>query len=238
MAVSRNPAVRESPSWRTWLPEVDARVFGGGVRLRSAIGQQVAEIQRITGLSDSQLAAAFPAGLSRETVNRWRNRPNPNLREENIYRLGLLHELAQRMEEAGIDAHVWLDQAGEEGETPYALICQGRLGDVRRAVELVAAGAVSPAERMAVVRAYREHDAVVEEDDDEGEWTWGEADGAEYGVGFFGGTNVAEAPTGVFAEQHCSEEGVYQDGEGEEGVLMVRTVLFALSCSNRSWVNA
>jgi hypothetical protein len=30
---------------------------------------------------------------------------------------------------------------------------------------------------MAAVRAYREHDAVVEEDHDEGEWTWGEADG-------------------------------------------------------------
>lgn len=170
------PIAHESPTWRTWLPEVDARVFGTGLRSRSAIGRQVEEIQSITSLSDTQLAAAFPSGLSRETVNRWRNRPNPNLREENIYRLGLLHELARRMEEAGIDARVWLHQAGEDGETPYALICQGRLGDVRRAVELVATGAVSPVERMAAVRAYREHDAVVEEDD-ERDWTWGEADG-------------------------------------------------------------
>jgi hypothetical protein len=139
----------------------------------SARLQQVAEIERITGFSDGQLAAAFPGGLTRETVNRWRNRPNPNLREENLYRLGLLYELAQRLEEAHIEGRAWLHQAGEEGETPYALICQGRLGDVRRAVDAIAAGALSSITPMPASRAYREHDLVVEEED-EGEWvSWG-----------------------------------------------------------------
>jgi hypothetical protein len=170
------PIPRETPTWWTWLPEIDARVYGKNAGPRSTVAHQVEEIQRITGLSDGELAAACPGGVARETVNRWRNRPNPNLREENLYRLGLIFELAQRMEEAGIEAPVWLHQASHDGEMPYALICQGRLADVRRAVEAIAAGVASPVEPMAAIPSHREHDVVIEEED-EGDWSWSEPDG-------------------------------------------------------------
>jgi hypothetical protein len=166
------PVRRENPEWRTWLPELTP-LFDVGVHVRSPVAQQVDEIQRITGLSDAQLAQAFPAGLTRETINRWRNRPNPNLREGNAYRLGLLYELAQRMEAAGIDARLWLHQAGEESDTPFELICQGQLADVRRAVDAIAVGVVSPVEPMPAVPSYRERDVVVDEEDD-GDWVGSE----------------------------------------------------------------
>lgn len=165
--------------WEVWLPEIDARVALPAARPKSAVGHQIEEIQRITGLSDQQLAAAFPGGVSRETVNRWRNRPDPNLRPENLYRLGVLHELAQRIEGAGIDGPMWLHQAvAGRDETPYALICAGQLGDIRRTVEGIAAGLLSPTEPAPLAEVSRDWDTVVADDDnDDGEWVWGESDG-------------------------------------------------------------
>ena len=53
------------------------------------------------------------------------------------------------MEEAGIDARVWLYQRVSSGlETPYDLICSGRLGDVRTAVESVVVGITTPGQPM------------------------------------------------------------------------------------------
>lgn len=167
------------PAWEAWLPEVDARVALPEARPQSVISEQIEEIQRVTGLSDGQLAAAFPGRVTRETINRWRNRPDPNLRPENLYRLGILHELAERIEAGGMNARVWLHQhVRGTDRTPYDLICAGQLGDVRRAVESIAAGAAPAAEPMPFAPISREHDVVTEEaEDDEGEWTWEESDG-------------------------------------------------------------
>lgn len=160
----------ERPPWETWLPEIVAPR-----PTRTAVSQQIEDIQEITGLSDSQLAATFPGGVSRETVNRWRNRPNPNLRSGNLYRLGVLHQLARRLEEAGVHASVWLHQPVEgEPTTPFDLICGGQLGRVQAAVEAIAAGFGGPAERMRRTPSLRDWDAGVEED--EGEWSWADAE--------------------------------------------------------------
>jgi hypothetical protein len=165
---------RKSALWETWLPEIDARVALPASQPTTTVGRQIEDIQRITGFSDSQLAAAFPGGVSRETVNRWRNRPISSLRSENVYRLGILHELAQHLDEAGIHAPVWLHQPVAGGtETPYALICMGRLGDVRLGVESVAMGAVAATEPMRMPDVSREWDTVVDEDeDDDAGWSW------------------------------------------------------------------
>jgi hypothetical protein len=166
----------ESPLWQVWLPEIDARVALPSPRPASAVGRQIEEIQRITGFSDQQLAAAFPGGVSRETVNRWRNRSEPNLRPGNLYRLGILHDLARRFAEAGIDARVWLHQPVAGGEaTPYDLICRGQLADVRLGAESVAAGAVPATEPMRIGAVARGWDAVVEEEDDDAGWSWEES---------------------------------------------------------------
>lgn len=167
----------QGASWVTWLPELDAVIVQRTPHGQTAIAEQLREIQRVTGLSDTQLAPAFPGGVSRETVNRWRNRPDPRLRPENTYRLGLLFELVQRMDQVGIDASVWLHQRLRDGQdTPLTLIYAGRLGDVRNAVEAVAAGLVSPRDPMHLVVVPREQDVVVD-DVDEGEWVWEESAG-------------------------------------------------------------
>jgi hypothetical protein len=168
----------ESALWQVWLLEIDARVALSSPQPRSAVGRQIEEIQQITGFSDQQLAAAFPGGVSRETVNRWRNRPEPNLRPDNLYRLGILHDLARRFVEAGIDARVWLHQPVAGGEaTPYDLICRGQLADVRLGVESVAAGAVPATDPMRIGAIARGWDVVVDEedDDDDAGWNWEES---------------------------------------------------------------
>lgn len=174
-AGARFPLPTEVASWDAWLPEFDAIVRT--LPRQTAVAEQLQEIQRVTGLSDTQLAAAFPGGVSRETVNRWRNRPNPNLRPENVYRLGLLFELVQRMDAIGIDGRVWLHQRERDGQdTPFSLICAGRLGDVRNVVEAVAAGLAPPHDPMQVVVVSREQDLAAD-GDDEGEWAWEESAG-------------------------------------------------------------
>jgi hypothetical protein len=168
----------ESALWQVWLLEIDARVAISSPQPRSAVGRQIAEIQQITGFTDQQLAAAFPGGVSRETVNRWRNRPEPNLRPDNLYRLGILHDLARRLVEADIDARVWLHQPVASSEaTPYNLICRGQLADVRLGVENVAAGAVPATDPMRTDAVARGWDAVIEEeeDDNDAEWSWEES---------------------------------------------------------------
>jgi hypothetical protein len=164
------------PTWESWLPEYDAAIAMARPS-RTAIGRQITEIRRITALSDTQLASAFPGGLSRETIVRWRNGPNPNLRQENLHRLGILHELAQRLEFAGIDAPIWLHQQvqGEPG-TPFELICQGRLGEVRTGVEMVAAGFALADGPMRVARVAVAHDIVMGDDETEGDWLWQESE--------------------------------------------------------------
>ncbi len=145
---------------------------------RGAVADQIAEIQRITRLTDTQLAAAFPGGVTRETVNRWRNRPDPNLRPENLYRLGLLHDLAQRTEAAGVQAAVWLHQpvVGED-RTPFVLICEGRIAEVRQAIDAIAAGLAPAAAGLRVGTVSRNFDATPAEDQDEGDWIWEESVG-------------------------------------------------------------
>lgn len=170
---------REHPHWEVWLPEIDAGITPLSAQPRSTVGRRIEHIQRITAWSDQRLAAAFPGGVNRETVNRWRNRPDTNMRPGNLYRLGILHELAQRLDAAGIDAPVWLGTPVVDGtDTPYDLICRGRLADVRRAVDSVASGAAAATEPMRMPPMYSEWDNVVEEagDDDSG-WSWSESDG-------------------------------------------------------------
>jgi hypothetical protein len=164
------------PKWQSWLPELDVLTPLLPSDTRSAVGEQIHEIQRIAGLSDSQLAAAFPAHVQRETINRWRNQPDPNPRRENLYRLGLLHELARRIEATGIEPRVWLHQPLRgEAVTPYELICAGRLSEVRQAVETVAAGLTSATEPMSPMAIHRDLDLVAA-DADEGEWIFGDSD--------------------------------------------------------------
>lgn len=161
--------------WIQWLPEVRPNAVPElGDR---TVGRQIEQIQQITGLSDGQLAAAFGAGITRETVNRWRNRLYARPKPENLYRLGALHDLALRMEDAGIDSSTWLHQPIEGGgPSPFALLCGGRLGDVRRAVDLVAIHLARPRDSALVIGADRTPDAAVPEDD-EGEWIWSEGTG-------------------------------------------------------------
>ena len=167
----------ETPTWESWLREMGQAVAQLRPRPRTAIGDQIEEIQRRTGLGDGQLAAAIPGGVSRETVNRWRNRSDSNVRPENAYRIGLLLELARRMEAAGIETRVWLHQATRDGEpTPFELLCAGRLGDVRQAVENAAAGAVSPMAPTIIPDGHRQRDAAVDDAADDETWTWGELD--------------------------------------------------------------
>ena len=169
----------ERPNWESWLPELETSRLVQAADPRSEVGRQIEEIQWVTGLNDAQLAEAFPGGVTRETVNRWRNRPDPNLRPENLYRLGILHELAQQVEHGGIDARVWLHQpfAGND-QTPFMLMCAGRLADVRRAVDAIAAGVASATTPMSAPTITRDSDVVAESDeDDEGEWIWQESNG-------------------------------------------------------------
>jgi hypothetical protein len=166
------PGIR--PAWEEWLPEIDPQVVSG-LQPQSAVGEQIREIQRVTGLGDAQLASTFPGGVSRETVNRWRNRSDPNLRPENVYRLGLLYELAKRVDAAGVDARVWLHEPiRDSSETPYQLICTGRLGDVRAAIEAIGAGLASAAEPMRLGVLPREVDEEIAIED-EGDWYVGES---------------------------------------------------------------
>lgn len=158
------------PAWQRWLPEVRARI-SQKADPASTVSQQITEIQQITGLTDQQVAAAFPGGVSRETVNRWRNRPDSNLRPENLYRLGVLHDLAQRMQDLGVDAPVWLHQPIDNtADTPYDLICRGQLSVVRQGIERIAAGENLLDEPMTMVDLPREWDVTEYDEDDDGEW--------------------------------------------------------------------
>lgn len=163
----------QRPTWEGWFPEIDLGLALPGTQPVGTVQRQIQEIQRITGLVDVQLAAAFPGGVSRETVNRWRNRAESHLRPENVYRLGVLFDLSRRMEEARIDARVWLHQHVLAGlETPYDLICGGRLGDVRTAVESVAVGVTTPGQPISAAAISRSPDRVQDSDDREDEWSW------------------------------------------------------------------
>lgn len=163
------------PVSSSWLPEVRGRTALAA--LTNTVSRQVSEVQRITHLTDQQLAETFPGGVSRETVNRWRNRPDSNLRPENLYRLGLLYELVERMGEAEVDAPVWLHQAmNQTGATPFDLICRGELSIVRQGVERIAAGENLAEEPLSAARLPRDWDEIEDEDDD-GDWIDGESDG-------------------------------------------------------------
>lgn len=172
--------VEDLPLWETWLPELDVQMLLIDSPIRSEVGRQIEEVQRITGLSDAQLAAAFPGSPARETLNRWRNRPRPNLRAENLYRLGILLDLAREIERVGIDAPVWLHQPLAGGiQSPYELICAGQLGDVRRAVDAVAVGATSTTAPMSAPTITRDWDVTDEADtqsDDDDDLIWQEPD--------------------------------------------------------------
>jgi hypothetical protein len=167
----------ETPIWESWLGEMGQVVSRPRPRPRTAIGDQIEEIHRLTGLGDGQFAAAIPGGVSRETVNRWRNRSDSNVRPENAYRIGLILELSRRMEAAGIEARVWLHQAARDGEpTPFELLCAGRLGDVRQAVENVAAGAEPLRATTSIPDGHRQRDAVMDDAEEDEGWAWGERD--------------------------------------------------------------
>jgi hypothetical protein len=163
-----------------WLPELDWRVSRIWLTRRTAVATQITEVQRITSLTDSQLAAAFPGGVSRETVVRWRTDVSSNLRPQNAYRLGLLYQLAKRMHDASIEPSLWLHQPVEgRDQTPYQLICEGGLAEVRQAVEAVASGYRSPAVPMVGAAIDRGVDAAVAREEGAGEWTWEPDDGED-----------------------------------------------------------
>jgi hypothetical protein len=163
----------------SWLPEVAPQLDeteDPALPESNMVARQIAELQETTGLTDAELAAAFPRPVYRETVNRWRNRGESNMKPANAYRLGLLADLVETMKAAGIEARTWLRQPVRgELQTPYDLICVGRLGDVRQAVEAVLAGAAPAWERMQIVEVPPDSIAAVEEED-EGSWTWEAAD--------------------------------------------------------------
>lgn len=171
---------KDAPAWESWLPELDFRADLTSSGNRSEVSRQIGEVQRITGLNDTRLARAFPSGVRRETVTRWRKGQSKNLRRENLYRLGLLCELAKRMQQAGIQARLWLHQPIEGSrETPYELMCAGRLADVRQAVDSILAGLAPPTSPMrAVVTTHRTWDVVAEDEcEDDAEWNWSTSPG-------------------------------------------------------------
>lgn len=156
-----------------WLLEMSGGAYLLPMRSkpRSEVGRQIEEIQRVTHWSDGELARAW--GVRRETIVRWRGSADPNLRRDNLYRLGVLHALATRMEAAQIDVRVWLNQPVVGGsETPYELICAGRLGDVREAVDAISTGFAPAGEPMKLTTITRDWDegADADDDGDEGEW--------------------------------------------------------------------
>jgi hypothetical protein len=138
------------------------------------LGPFLARLQQFMGLTDDQLSAMFP--VSRESVNSWHNCPDVKLTPQNTYRLGLLMDLAEAMKAAGIDARTWLHQPVRgRSETPYDLICAGRLVDVRHAVEAVRAKLHRAPDPMQIVEVPHGHDIVVEDNDDTG-WVWKKAE--------------------------------------------------------------
>lgn len=133
--------------------------------VESPVARQIREIQEITSLNDQQLAAALPGGVSRETVNRWKNDASSNLRAPNLHRIGALHQLALSLRDAGIDAPVWLHQPLKDGtDSPFVLLCQGLLGDVETGVAN-AALSQEPNAPMERVQLYRSWDERPDDDD-------------------------------------------------------------------------
>lgn len=166
--------------YETWLPEVGALPISveSSPQMVGSVPKQVTSLRQFMGLTDSEFAAMFPRPVARETVNRWRNLVDVNIKPRNAYRLGLLVDLADAMKAAGIDAKTWLRQPLEgRPETPYDLICAGRLADVRQAVEAVKAKLHQAREPMYSVEFPTGHDSVVEDEDDDGAaWTWERAE--------------------------------------------------------------
>jgi hypothetical protein len=165
--------------WETWLVQTyrqNALVPYVAVPERSApseFGRQLDEIERVTGLSDSQVAETFPGGVTRETVNRWRNRSAPNPRPQNAHRVSVLLHLARRLAQAGIPPS-WLHQRlAALDDTPFDLLRRGSIAEVRQAVEEIAARTSAEFE-VAAPRIYRDSDDVPEDGDDEGTWDWDE----------------------------------------------------------------
>jgi hypothetical protein len=79
------------------------------------------------------------------------------------------------MAEVGLTPSVWLHQTVPNAdETPFELLCAGRLADVAQIVEIVAAGAEPGDLSQIVSGAHREHDVITEEMDDEAKWDVGE----------------------------------------------------------------
>jgi hypothetical protein len=134
------------------------------------VSYQLDRIEEILGLNDTQVGEAFPNDVRRETVNRWRHDPSPHLREGNLYRLGLLYQLALSIREAGMDGVTWLHQPSQGGgPTPFELICDGYLSEVQTAVTSVATGLSdpkAPMERLGVLHSLDEPAEV----EDDGEW--------------------------------------------------------------------
>ncbi len=104
------------------------------VETKSEAGRQLGHIQAVTGLSDRRLAEAFPGGISRESINRWKNakeRPKP----ENLYAIGLLETFVKALERSPLDTKTWMHQHSDQlKSTPFEALKGGRLADAQMAV--------------------------------------------------------------------------------------------------------
>lgn len=159
------------PGWESWLVETFLNLSTAATR--SSIAEQVAYVESVFGLSDSELAQAFPGGVERETVNRWKNRRDPNPRKANVYRLGLLRDLGKKAERLGLEARVWFRQPlSLTTPSPYQLVCDGRLGEVIAALDAALADAqFERTPEIEVSRMTRAFDEFSETDNDDDDWT-------------------------------------------------------------------
>ena len=113
-------------------------VVSVGDQASETVADLATSVKRTSGLSDSQIAAIFPAPVARETFLRWRHGNAERPTEANLRRLRLLKRLFDDLAERVTQPRTWLLAVGESGAgTPYELLRAGRLPDVENMVALL-----------------------------------------------------------------------------------------------------
>lgn len=99
---------------------------------------QLREVQEIMGLSDHEVARALTGDVPPRGAG-------PQLTPARLYRLDLLHQLAVRLRQAGLELPAWLHRpSAQAGPSPFELICAGELREVRTAADALAVGLGDP----------------------------------------------------------------------------------------------